>query len=1006
MLLKYTNMKYFKLSSICVLLILFAVIVKGSTNSPYIDSNPNDLALVGNIDDDSNDELILINRTYNSGAVRAIDLVSGDNQLWINHGELETWLDETDKAFLGDINNDKKKELILVNTDYQGGAIKIIDMTSGIDLLTFHHTQYSFLTWMDSNDKMFVADVDGNNIDDLILINMDNVNGFILVTNLLTGQPIKTINYSAFQGMNGWIDPTDKMFLGYVNSGKYLDIVFLNTNYNSGAIRAIEIMTSSQLKWINHGTFGSWMDVTDRIFFGDINNDLIDELIFVNTNYVGEALMTYDIMDERKIKTFQHGNYSGWMDPCDRMFLSDINGDGKNDIVFVNTTLNSGAVRGVDLNTGENLGWIMHSYFDDWMDETDKMMMIKQDSRGKLLMINTAIRLESIRVTDVPSTSGIAFLTNEIYPSLYGWLDGQDINSNLCIDNSNPQDWVNPFVELKNNKFYLCGAPWFPKVINYKVYLCSPNGHDFWISPYHLYYNSNNGELYPISKAEATEDIRNHLSDIVRMGFNTIRLCLGSAPYGDDTLPGNTDLFYKYEDPYTLSHIRNKFINCSNQIGPINDFLKLAKAAGLKVILLANGTNIDGEIESKSIATYLSELSNFLKNDPTIMAYDLYNEPSDQPNNKYEHPKNINCSYVDLWYNAIRLNTPHQLVTIGSRDFPDVVFNWDPNMLNVDFLSFHMYPMQPDNGILKRNFYWIKNNLHTPWIIGETGYQGYNGDDDCKLPASPFPFQTEADQYNFIESNYKQAIGAGAIGYSIWWYRDSKPHHQYPWWLPNQGYFFGLKTNCNRFKPAASLFRRDGFDIEGEETTKPLYYYNLVNSGSFYQFKGRVLDEKLNPIKDAVIYVQNENWTNNTFTFSDENGYFNCHVLPLSLAHYRISSTMKKLISNQSSLFVNGVLDIGDIILESVTCITNKQNIVKLEEQTNINTQVFPNPTDGYIHLPSYLNGRQFTIHTINGFLIHKGKIANNEINVESLIRGMYLLQIAEYDEVLKFTKM
>lgn len=76
-----------------------------------------DITLVGNIDDDENDEVIFFNRAGNSGVVRVIDALTGKDEKWYNWEDDEIdFIDPTDQAFLGDVNHDRHQELIIVNS--------------------------------------------------------------------------------------------------------------------------------------------------------------------------------------------------------------------------------------------------------------------------------------------------------------------------------------------------------------------------------------------------------------------------------------------------------------------------------------------------------------------------------------------------------------------------------------------------------------------------------------------------------------------------------------------------------------------------------------------------------------------------------------------------------------------------------------------------------------------------------------------------------------------------
>jgi hypothetical protein len=396
-----------------------------------------DLTLIGNIDHDANDEIVFFNKTNTGGIIRAIDPITGVNDAYLYYIPVfSDFIDVADKAFLGDVNNDNRDELILINSSsYTGKAILVIDIVSGSIILQIDHG--GFYNLLDANDKIFIEDVDGNGTDDLILINRSNGVIFLKVIDLTSGTNIKTINYSdLYPNLNGWIDESDRIFVGRVNGNNLLDLVFMNTSYSSGAIRVLEIMTATTIKWINHGAFTDLMDQTDRIFLGDVNNDGKDDLVFINTSYSGNAIVTFDILGDSTMIELDSNAYAGWLDACDRIFLNDVNNDGKQDLIFINISSNAEAIRVVNPETGFNHSFIRRNDLsaDGWFDAGDKILTGNFNGSNCLILINTSLSVDFIRVIDVVENINVAQITyNQIYPLMNGWFDGFDECSLTCI---------------------------------------------------------------------------------------------------------------------------------------------------------------------------------------------------------------------------------------------------------------------------------------------------------------------------------------------------------------------------------------------------------------------------------------------------------------------------------------------------------------------------------------------------------------------------------------------
>lgn len=106
-----------------------------------------------------------------------------------------------------------------------------------------------------------------------------------------------------------------------------------------------------------------------------------------------------------------------------------------------------------------------------------------------------------------------------------------------------------------------------------------------------------------------------------------------------------------------------------------------------------------------------------------------------------------------------REHAPNHLSTIGLTGIREV-FEWDPNILSFDFISFHPYEYEP-NQVLNE-LYWYGKYVTVPWIIGETSFPAEN--DSVKYE----------DQNKFAIKTLDQTCNCGGIGYSWWQYKDVK----------------------------------------------------------------------------------------------------------------------------------------------------------------------------------------------------------------------------------------
>jgi hypothetical protein len=60
------------------------------------------------------------------------------------------------------------------------------------------------------------------------------------------------------------------------------------------------------------------------------------------------------------------------------------------------------------------------------------------------------------------------------------------------------------------------------------------------------------------------------------------------------------------------------------------------------------------------------------------------------------------------------------------------------------------------------------------------------------------------------------------------------------------------------------------------------------------------------------------------------------------------------------------------------------------------NIQIFPNPAVDVLNITKVSNNATFAIYNVAGQFISKGKVTNNKVNVSSLAKGVYFIEISE----------
>ncbi|MHA3788486.1 family 16 glycosylhydrolase [Flavobacterium hauense] len=350
-----------------------------------------DRSYLADIDGDGIKELVLMN-FQTTGSSRpdllAVDLSNGAFKKYLSPTEfgatLEGWVDGQDRMFFGDTNGDNKDELIFFNRDVAGTAIRVMDIATTQTLFSMPHGTFS--GWIDDNDKMFVADTNGDNKDELILINSSYSGGAVRVVELTgSGNTLFSKSHSAGTAtFSNWLDANDRIIITDVNNNGAADMVMVNTNTTGNSLRAINLTGSgTDIYNITNSSFSGWLESCDRIFVADVTGDAKKEFILANTSSAsGGAIRVFDPFTNTSpfcatyatsggCNTNASGTFSGWLDSNDKLCIGKFK-SAKTDVLFINTSYTGGALRAMDLTTGLSFGNQPHGTFQGWIDGFDE----------------------------------------------------------------------------------------------------------------------------------------------------------------------------------------------------------------------------------------------------------------------------------------------------------------------------------------------------------------------------------------------------------------------------------------------------------------------------------------------------------------------------------------------------------------------------------------------------------------------------------------------------------
>lgn len=394
--------------------------------------------------------------------------------------------------------------------------------------------------------------------------------------------------------------------------------------------------------------------------------------------------------------------------------------------------------------------------------------------------------------------------------------------SNNTLENFGKRDTKREgFVYIENNKFMLDGNEWFPLMLNYRNYVddsdsvirVSPSGH----------YQNN--------------CMADDFKKIFAMGFNSLRVCLKWDKMTD------TAAIYQ----------------------AISNMIDTAAQSNLRVMLL-----LYPPFDSAKVAFESGMLRHFANN-PTIWAYDFFNEPL-YFDEQHDRDKVDAYNIVSSWRRMMCENAPNQLFTIAFSE-PIEVFEWDPIMLPVDFVEMHTYnPLR-----VASEMYWYSTNCTAkPWMVGEVS-----------LPADNDSISYD-EQRQFMVQVFAVARSMGAAGFGWWEYMDNPKEVNY------EGQYTALINPSKVMKPAAyQVATLMNTPVSKELANMPPNYYNMVGYNNI-ALSGRVVDNHNNPVGNALVRGWTKDWIGMN-TYTDADGRFVLYSNDFSV-HFEVSAPFMQTI--------------------------------------------------------------------------------------------------------------
>lgn len=285
---------------------------------------------------------------YNSDGSKMNHLSTATER--VNTGGSSWQFTAGDKFYVGDFNGDGKKDLFVFNgTDWGSyGPYFALLRSNGSGFDCIKRYDKTLEGWqMSAGDKFYVGDFDGDGKDDFYIVNTTSWSTKYVGMMKSNGTGMSFVKrYDNNLGAPGyWImNKNDKFYVGDFDGDNKDDLYMANladwsTNYvgmiksGGNTLNCIKVFSNTLPGWT--------MADNDQHLVGDFNGDgKADMYVFNGTNWNPEYLLMVKSTgaDLAYVKRYD-GVIPGWeMAPADRLYLADVNGDGKKDLYIYNTT--------------------------------------------------------------------------------------------------------------------------------------------------------------------------------------------------------------------------------------------------------------------------------------------------------------------------------------------------------------------------------------------------------------------------------------------------------------------------------------------------------------------------------------------------------------------------------------------------------------------------------------------------------------------------------------------
>ena len=165
-------------------------------------------------------------------------------------------------------------------------------------------------------------------------------------------------------------------------------------------------------------------------------------------------------------------------------------------------------------------------------------------------------------------------------------------------------------------------------------------------------------------------------------------------------------------------------------------------------------------------------------------------------------------------------------------------------------------------------------------------------------------------------------------------------------------------------------------DDYGSETS-----WEIVNSEGIVLYSGDSYEDIENPaVKKFTFNLPN----NSCYTFKIYDTYGDGFCCDYGNGYYKLTTDSGVVMVNQNAF--NKDKEIYPFILGTLST----------QENNKLGVNIFPNPVNDVLNITKVSNNATFTIYNVAGQFISKGKVINNKVNVATLAKGVYFIEISE----------